>query len=122
MYKQFQLDDNFKTHLKGTMQSEHVLRIGTKLTPYQNLFELVSGTESRVVDFTEPNKQLTFFAISLVYDKRDQHISIYGRYNAELVITKIKSITLENTSNTYKTFNSEKFNASNLHNKLLLHN
>ena len=104
------------------MKSEHVLRIGTKLTPYQNLFELVSGTESRVVDFTEPNKQLTFFAISLLYDKRDQHRSIYGRYNAELVITKIKSITLENTSNTYKTFNSEKFNASNLHNKLLLHN
>ena len=91
MYKQFQLDDNFKTHLEGTMQSEHMLRTETKPTPYQNLVELVSGTESRVVDFTEANKQLTFFAISLVYDKSDQHRSIYGRYNAELAITKCLS-------------------------------
>ena len=91
MYKQFQLDDNFKTLLEGTMQSEHMLRTETKPTPYQNLVELVSGTESRVVDFTEANKQLTFFAISLVYDKSDQHRSIYGRYNAELAITKCLS-------------------------------
>ena len=27
MYKQFQFDNNFKTYLKGTMQSEYVLRI-----------------------------------------------------------------------------------------------
>ena len=26
MYEQFQLDDNFKTYLEGTKQSEHVLR------------------------------------------------------------------------------------------------
>ena len=118
MYKQFQLDDNFKTHLEGTMQSEHMLRTETKPTPYQNLVELVSGTESRVVDFTEANKQLTFFAISLVYDKSDQHRSIYDRYNAELAITKVP---LESASNTYSTFNSGKFNTSNPHNKLLLH-
>ena len=46
MYKQFQLDDNFKTYLKGTMRSEHVLRTRIKPTPYQKSFELVTGTES----------------------------------------------------------------------------
>ena len=50
------------------MQSEHVLRTGIK-PPYQKSFELVHGTESRVVDFTEENKQFSFFAVSLVYDK-----------------------------------------------------
>ena len=52
MHEQFQLDENFKTYLEGTMQSEHVLRTGIKPTPYQKSFELVTGTESSVVDFT----------------------------------------------------------------------
>ena len=55
MYEQFQLDDNFKTYLEGPLHSEHVLRMGVKPTPYQNLFELVRSTESRVVDFTDAN-------------------------------------------------------------------
>ena len=47
MYRQFKLDDNFKTYLEGTMLSEHVLRTGIKPTSYQKLFELVAGSESR---------------------------------------------------------------------------
>ena len=35
MYKQFQLDDNFKTYLEGPMQSKHMLRMGIKPTSYQ---------------------------------------------------------------------------------------
>ena len=63
MYKQFQPENNFKTYLKGTMQSEHVFRTGIKPTPYQKSFELVTGAESRVVDFTGANKQF-FFSLS----------------------------------------------------------
>ena len=104
MYEQFQLDENFKTYLEGTMQSEHMLRIGIKPTPYQKSFELVTSTEYRVLQkqmcFTEANKQFSFFTISLVYDKSDQHRSTYGSYNTELASTKIKSITLENASST----------------------
>ena len=58
------------------MLSEHVLRTGIKPTPYQKSFELVSGTESRVVNFQAANKQFSFLAISLVYEKSDQHRSI----------------------------------------------
>ena len=101
---------------------EHVLTTGIKPTPYQKSFKLVSGTESCAVDFTGANKQLSFFAISLVYDKSGQHRSIYNSYNAELVNTKINSITLENASNIYGIFNSVKFDTSNLHDKFLLHN
>ena len=57
-----------------------------------------------------------------MYDKNDQHRSIYGSYNAELASTKIKSITLENVSKTYSTFNSMKFDTSYPHDKFLLHN
>ena len=122
MYEQFQLDNNFKTYLEGTMQSKDMLRTEIKPTPYQKLFELITGTESRVVDFTGANKQFSFFAISLVYDKSDQNKSIYHSYNVELASKKIKSITLENAPNTYSTFNTEKFGTDDSHNKFLLYN
>ena len=51
LYKQFKLDDNFWTYLEGTFISEHVRRTGTKPTTYQKSFELIAGTESRVVNF-----------------------------------------------------------------------
>ena len=81
MHEQFKLDDNFITHLEGTLISEHALRTGIKPTPYQNSFRLVTGTRSRVVNFTAANKQFSFLAISLVYDRSDQHGSIYDSYN-----------------------------------------
>ena len=65
MYEQFQLENNFKTYLEGTMQSQHVLRTGIKPTPYQKSLELVTGTESCVVYFAGTNKQFPFCAISL---------------------------------------------------------
>ena len=60
MPKQFQLGYNFKIYLEGTLQSKHVLRTGIKPTPYQKSFELICGTESRVVGFTGANKQFYF--------------------------------------------------------------
>ena len=74
------------------------------------------------MDFTIVNKQFSFVAISLVYNKTNQHRSIYGSYNAELASTKIKSITFENALNTNSTFNSVKFDTSNQHDKFLLYN
>ena len=71
MYEQFKLDDNLRTYLEGAMLSEHVLRTGMKPTPFQKSFELVSGTESRIVNFQAANKQFHFLATSLVYDKSD---------------------------------------------------
>ena len=120
MYEQFKLDDNFRTYLKGAMLSEDVLRTGIKPTPYQKSFEIVSSTESRVVNFQTANKQFSFLTISLVYDKSDQHKSIYDSNNVELANTKIKSIKLENASNTYSSFNSVKFDTSDAHDEYLL--
>ena len=103
------------------MLSEHVLRTGIKPTRHQKSFKLVSGIESRVVNFQAPNKQFSFRAISLVYDKSDQCRIIYDRYKVVLVSTKIKSTKLENVSNTYSSFNSVKVDTSDVHDKYLLY-
>ena len=121
IYEQFKLDHNYRAYLEGVTLSEHVLRTGIKLTPYQKSFELINGTEPIAVNFQAANKQFSFLTISLVYDKSDQHRSIYDSYNFELASTKIKSIKLENVSNTYSLFNSVKFDTSDAHNKYLLY-
>ena len=121
MYEQFKLDKNFRTYLEGVLLSEHVLRTGIRATPYQRSLELVSGTVSPVVEFQGSNKQFSFLAISLVYDKSDQHRSIYASYNGKVASTMIKSIQLQNASSTYSSFNSVKFDRSNAHDKFLLY-
>lgn len=65
------------------------------------------------MDFTGANNQFCFFAMSLVYDKSDQHRSIYDSFKVELASTKTMSITLENASNTYSAFNSIKLHTDN---------
>ena len=95
-YEQVRLDDNSRTYLEGAVLSEHVPITWIKPAPYQISFEMVIGTESRVVNFQAANKQFSVLVISLVYDKSDQRRSIYDSYNTELASTKIKSIKLEN--------------------------
>ena len=58
------------------MLSERVLRTGIKPTLYQKSFELVIGTESRVLNIQAANKQFSFFTISLVFDRSDQQVSV----------------------------------------------
>lgn len=87
------------------LQSKHVLRTGIKPTPYQKSYKIMVGTQSQVIDSMGANKQfLFFFSISLADDNSDQHRSIYDSYTVERACKDIKSITLENTSNTYSTF------------------
>ena len=121
MYEQLKLDDNYRTYLEGVVLSERVLRTAIKPTPYQKSFELLVGTESRVVNFQAANKQFAFLTILLVHDRSDQHRSAYDSYNKELASTKIKSVQLENVSNTYSSFNTVKFDMSDAHDKYLLY-
>ena len=54
------------------------------MTPYQQPFEISAGTQSINVGFIGANKQFAFLEISLVYDKSDQHKTIYNSYNVEV--------------------------------------
>ena len=44
------------------MQSEHVLRMRFKPTPYQKSFKIVSSTEPGIVDFTGASTTVTMLS------------------------------------------------------------
>ena len=51
LYKQFKLDDNYRTYLEGIMISNNVLRTGIQLTSYQKSYEMLRGIQSKTVTF-----------------------------------------------------------------------
>ena len=66
------------------------------------------------------NKQFSFISVSLVYDKPDQHRNLYDSYNVELANKSIKTILLENTNNSYSSFNNVKLDLNEDHNQYQL--
>ena len=91
-YELVKLNDTFDAYLRKALQSKRVLRTGIKPTPYQKSYEVNVGTQTNVVESKGVNKQFSFLEISLVYDKSEQHNSVYDSYNAELAATHISSI------------------------------
>ena len=104
------------------MISNQVLRTGLKLSPYQKSYELVSGSQSKTITFTNAFKQFEFLEFSLVYDKSDQHLTTYDSYNAETAAVDIRYIRLQNASNTYSEFNSIKFDLTDEEDRFILYN
>ena len=94
-YYQFDLDDNFRFYLEGAMISENSLRTGLQKLPLQKSYEMTIGSQSRTATFNNTFKQFSFIEISLVYDRSDQHLSIYDSYNTEAAATQIKLIKLQ---------------------------
>ena len=101
-------------------KSKRILRTGIKPTPYQKSYEVNVGTQTNVVEFKGVNKQFSFLEISLVYDKSEQHNSIYDSYNAELAATHISSVQLENLNNKYGEIN-KKYDLTEEHDKYLMY-
>ena len=122
LYTQFKLDTNFRNYLETALVSESKLRTGIQKTPYQKSYELIAGAQSRTINFNNALKQLSFLEISLVYDRSDKHLSIYDSYNAEVASTQIKSIKLQNASNTYSEFNTVKFDLEDEEDRYTLYN
>ena len=91
-YELFKLNGTFDGYLRKAIQSKRVIRTGIKPTPYQKSYEVNVGTQSNVAEFKGVNKQFSFLEISLVYDKSEQHNSVYDSYNAELAATHITSV------------------------------
>lgn len=55
-----------------------------------------------------------------MYDKNDQHNTVFDSYNLELASTKTKMLTFENAASTYNVFNGVKCDTSDEHDKYLL--
>ena len=75
------------------------------------------GTQTINVNFQGANRQFAWLEILLVYDKSDQHQTIYDSYNVEVAATKIQSLTLENTTSTYSLTGGLEYNIDNEDNK-----
>ena len=56
-----------------------------------------------------------------MYNKRDKNNTVYHSYNVEVVANTIKSVTLENISQSYSVTNELKFDVSNQTQKYLLY-
>ena len=119
-YELVKLNDTFDAYLRKALQSKRVLRTGIKPTPYQKSYEVNVGTQTNVVEFKGVNKQFSFLEISLVYDKSEQHNSVYDSYNAELAATHISSVQLENLNNKYGEIN-RKYDLTEEHDKYLMY-
>ena len=78
------------------------------------------GSDTINVDFLGSNRQFDWLEISLVFDKRDKHTTIYDSYNAELAAKYIKTIKLSNFTEIYSLTNEKKYDSDNLTQKHLL--
>ena len=104
-YEQLTLDTNFRQYLETILFSAKVLRIVVQKTAYQKTNKLQAGSQDFMVDFQGANRQFDWIEISLVYDKRDKHLTAYDSYNAECVSQFLKPLEFANqhsSTNTLK--------------------
>ena len=119
-YEQIKLSDTFDKYVSKALRSKRALRTGIKPTSFKKTFEINTGSQSHIVDFKGANKQFSFIEISLVYDKSEQHHSVYDSYNAELAATAIASLQLENLNNKYGEIN-KKYDLTDEHDKCIMY-
>ena len=100
-YEELNLTKTMDIYLSGILRSEQALTMGLLPSPYQQEFEIATGTQSLTVTFKGAQRQFEWLEISLVYDKSYQHLTIYDSYDLELAAKLIKSVKFENTSTTY---------------------
>ena len=88
-------------YLGGILRPETALRQGVLSSPYQQLFEIGTGSQSFTCTFKGTQRQFDWLEISIVYDKSYQHNTIYDSYDLELAAKLIKHIKFRNTSTMY---------------------
>ena len=119
-YAQIKLNDTFDKYISKALRSKRVLRTGIKPTPFQKTFEVNVGNQSHVVEFKGANKQFSLIEISLVYEKSEQHNSIYDSYNVEVAATAVGSVQLENLNNKHGEIN-KKYDLTDKHDRYLMY-
>lgn len=107
-YEQLLLEKNFRQYLETITVSKKILRTSAQKTPVQKTYEIITGTESKNIDFLGSNRQLNWLELSLVYGKSDKHATIYDSYNVELAPKTIKSVKLSNVTEIYSLTNEKK--------------
>ena len=76
-YEQILLEKNFRQYIETMMISKKTLRMGIQKTPIQKTYEISVGSDSLTVELYSANRQCDWLEISLVYDKSNNHLTIY---------------------------------------------
>ena len=112
-YQQIVLDNNFLAYLNASLRAKTALRTGIYDAQYQQSFEMNDSSQSRKVNFYGFAAQFEFIEVSLVYDRSDQHQTIYNSNNLELATRNIQLSMLGNTTSTYSITGVLEYNIDN---------
>ena len=83
-YQELKLTETSDVYLSGILRSETALRQGALPSPYQQLFEMNTGTQIFRCTFKGVQIEFDWLEISIVYDKVYQHTTIYDSCDLEL--------------------------------------
>ena len=123
-YQEINLTKSADIYFNGILRSEIAWRQGVLPSPYQQLFEINTDTQTYTCTFNGGQRQFNW-QISIVYDKSFQHTTIYGSHDLELASKIIQTIKFENTSTKYSltgklSFDMEKEDDKNILYKMLV--
>ena len=100
-YQEINLTQQVSLYGTGILRSETALRQGVLPAPFQQEFEVSTGTQNFTCTFKGAQRKIDWLEISIVYDNSYHHSTIYGSYGVELAAKLIKTIKFENASSTY---------------------
>ena len=100
-YQEINLTHQAVLYGTGILRSETALRHGILPAPFQQEFEISTGTQNFTCTFKGALRQTDWLEISIVYDKSYHHSTIYDSYDVELAAKEIKTIKFDNASSTY---------------------
>ena len=100
-YQEINLTHQAVLYGTGILRSETALRHGILPAPFQQEFEISTGTQNFTCTFKGALRQTDWLEISIVYDKSYHHSTIYDSYDVELAAKQIKTIKFDNASSTY---------------------
>ena len=100
-YQEINLTQQASLYGTGILSSETALRQGVLPAPFQQEFEVSTGTQNFTCTLKGAQRQIDWLEISIVYDNSYHHSTIYDSYDVELAAKLIKTIKFENASTTY---------------------
>ena len=124
-YQEISLTKRVDIYFNGIWRSETALRQGVSESPYQQVFEVNTGTQDFTWAFKGVQRQFDWLEILIVYDKSYQHATISDSYDLELAAKLIKIIKFENISTRYSltgklSYDLERENDKNMLYKMLV--
>ena len=100
-YQEITLTSVWETYLKEIQRDESALRMGVLPNPFQQTFEVATGTQTISVDFQGASREFNWLEISLVYGKSYSHETVYDSYDLELAAHLIESDKFVKASKAY---------------------